>query len=176
MDHSFVIHTFYSKVAHGADCRDNLSLDFGIPTTIFLLGYLKIIWILEPEWRSPHKNILYAIILFWALTAALWQLQCPALAQNIGNLAVTGSCQVFAQPSSYDCENDEWSQYFIWNYSLLNIGPENWSGLGSRYPGWRKEEDKVGEVFVLLSQLKVKTKKRKCWYCCFFSNQKRSLC
>ena len=130
MDHSFVIHTFYSKVAHGADCRDNLSLDFGIPTTIFLLGYLKIIWILEPEWCTPHKNILYAVILFWALTAALWQLQCPALAENIGNLAVTGSCQVFAQQSSYDCENDEWAQYFIWNYSLLNIGPENWSGVG----------------------------------------------
>lgn len=49
----------------------------------------------------------------------------PGLAENIGNLAVTGSCQVFAQPSSYDCENDEWAQYFIWNYSLLNIGPEN---------------------------------------------------
>ena len=77
MDHSFVIHTFYSKVAHGADCRDNLSLDFGIPTTIFLLGYLKIIWILEPEWCTPHKNILYAFILFWALTAVTAAVPCP---------------------------------------------------------------------------------------------------
>ena len=52
MDHTFVIHTFYSKVAHGADCQDNLSLDLGIPTTIFLPQYLEIIWYLNPRGKS----------------------------------------------------------------------------------------------------------------------------
>ena len=48
----------------------------------------------------------------------------PGLAKNIGNLAMTGTCQLFAQPSSYDCENDELARYFIRNYRILNIGPD----------------------------------------------------
>ena len=153
MDHTFVIHTFYSKVAHGADCQDNLSLDLGIPTTIFLPQYLEIIWYLNPRGLSKKWILFLPLVICLALTAAQCHWRCTWPGKEHWKSGDDRNMSTFCTAK------------FLWLWKWW-IGPIfytelqhikyrpwclKWSGIQI---SWMEGGgDRVAEVFVVLSQL-----------------------